>query len=117
LERYKYYKLPDWYKDYDIKKFFTEVRINIQSSIVEAKKRQLRFRLSLGEGNTVTPQKPEFSCIATAKLLGYSSASVATGAKYRTRFFRVFQEHGIMRFLSPSNLPFYRYPCGRISLA
>ncbi len=125
---FKYIRLNDKIKGYQRKKFHKELLKTIREVIAERIKNQLAFRLVSEASSSPkskkllgklirafrTHEKPKLSSAATAKHFGYKSDS--SGWTVRKKTFKVQKREEIEMFLSPSNIPFFRYPTSRVSI-
>jgi len=107
------------------KEFISQTLKRIRLNEVEYKKNQIAYRLLnrtfCSHRQKVKlirsirkSEKPMFSSSASAKMFGYKSES--SGYQLLLDFFEVANQPEKTKYLSPSNLPFYRFNSYKISL-
>lgn len=107
------------------KEFISQTLKHIRLNEVEYKKNQIAYRLlhrtfcshrqKLKLIRAIRKsEKPMFSSSASAKMFGYKSES--SGYQLLLDFFKVTNQPEKTTYLSPSNLPFYRFNSYQISL-
>lgn len=113
--RFTYHKINIEDLPVDRKDYFKKLTDMVLTKVAGNKARQIKWRLN----NKQTPgrvNKPEtfmpMSCRKVASLFGLSPKSVASGSKYRERFFQVINEPSV-RVKTPLGS---RYPCKKIAL-
>lgn len=111
---YRWRKLPNSFKSLKWSEFKRKAIEDIQSYQTERKKAQLRRRHKLA-GNPINNKTSLFGAKAAARVFGYKS--VASGSKYRDKWFDVVKEPSIRRmYFTSDGYPYYKFDCKKIYL-
>lgn len=111
--RFTYHKINIEDLPVDRKDYFKKLTDIVLTKVAGNKVRQIKWRLNNKQTpGTVNETETFMSCRKVASLFGLSPKSVASGSKYRKRFFQVINEPSV-RIQTPLGS---RYPCKKIAL-
>jgi hypothetical protein len=111
--RFAYHKVSLEELPVNRKDYFKKLTDMVLTKVAGNKVRQIKWRLKNKQTHgTVNKLETFISCRKVASLFGLSQKSVASGSKYRKRFFEVINEPSV-RVKTPLGS---RYPCKKIAI-